>query len=141
MAPSALTVADNNYRLTANKLVVACTQLDRHLPSDDDTHESTVQPPARPRKRIDSVPACRQCAVQLQDAHPGEHEAHVCTHNPYAVRNTGEQGQSEHGSRALMGLLREGKRNSQLQRSLRNTLLLWTNDLMLLRQRFLYYQD
>ena len=103
MAPSALTVADNNYRLAANKLVVACTQLDRHLPPEDETHEPTVQPPARPRRRIDSVPACRECAIQLQDANPGEREAHVCTHNPDAVRNTGEQGQSEHGSDTNQG--------------------------------------
>ena len=103
MAPSALTAADNNYRLAANRLVVACTQLDRHLPPDDDTHELTIQPPARPRRRIDSVPACRECAVQLQDANPGEREAHVCTHNPDAVRNIGEQGQSDHGSDTNQG--------------------------------------
>ena len=119
MAPSALTVADNNYRLAANKLVVACTQLDRHLPPDDDIHVSSVQPPARPRRRIASVPACRQCAVQLQDANPGEREAHVCTHNP-----DGEQEQqSEHGSdtnRGRDGTATRGKRkqpNAELIKS------------------------
>ena len=83
MAPPTLQTADTNYRTACNRLSSAIVQLEQYLPCDDADVSLRPKelPSVRPRPRIQSVPACRDCAIELQDVDAGDRAGHVCTHN------------------------------------------------------------
>ena len=82
MAPTTIQTADTNYRNACNRLTSAIVQLEQYLPSDavDLSIRPREVPSTRPRPRVVSVPACPDCAVELQEVDAGDRAGHVCTH-------------------------------------------------------------
>ena len=82
MAPTTIQTADTNYRNACNRLTSAIVQLEQYLPSDavDVSIRPRELPSTRPRPRVVSVPACPDCAVELQEVDAGDRAGHVRTH-------------------------------------------------------------
>ena len=107
MAPNTYANAENSYRQAYNRLKVACTLLERHLPPPDDGSELST-PSLRPRERLDPVVQCALCRAELENLEPEERAGHVCNHQDQVLRQDDET-QSAVASD-------EGRRGSEAQK-------------------------
>ena len=89
MAPNTYANAENSYRQAYNRLKVACTLLERHLPLPDDGSELET-PSLTPRERVDRVAQCALCRAELETLEPEERAGHGCNHQGQASRQDDE---------------------------------------------------
>ena len=115
MAPNVAAI-DAAYQLAENRLVIACSYLERHLPPLDpqEVEEAPVTPSARPRERIDSVSQCNLCAAELADLDAGARDGHVCTHRQQGgdaavgARGDAARGKLRRVRQPYAGVIRQG---------------------------------
>ena len=82
MAPNSEVVLNRQYHNAVHSLMVACQDLEGHLPPIDNQEEIQLPdaPPLWPRARVDSVAACTECAAELEALDEGDRSGHVCNH-------------------------------------------------------------
>ena len=71
-------------RKATTRLKVAASQLERHIPPQDELEADVTQvseaPSTKPRPRQSSVAACVPCATALEAMEAGQRAGHICTH-------------------------------------------------------------
>ena len=81
MAPSNLANTEAAYRQAYNRLNVACTLLERHLPPiEEDNDDYMVLPSLKPKPRTPSVSTCDRCTEERENLDEAARQDHVCTH-------------------------------------------------------------
>ena len=122
MAPNTYANADHVYRQAYNRLRIACTLLERHLPPPEGDEQPI--PPLRPirpqRPRLDSVAQCALCRVELEAMNTGDRGSHACTHQPDGQRHDDETrsaaGSTESNQQEAYKVKRDRQPNSRVIR-------------------------